>query len=151
MTVKELTSNNDVLQKLLQMRLSVCAQSTPHVSLASCPLHKHLCKCRFTHLRGAPRTPNVSACLSHELERCSDVIFAVWFRSLCCGASGEESTWQCRRQERCRFDPWVRKIPQRRVGQHTPVFLLGESRGQRSLADCSPWGHKQSLDMTEET
>ena len=31
-------------------------------------------------------------------------------------------------------DPWVRKIPWRRVWQPTPVFLLGESHGQRSLA-----------------
>ena len=30
----------------------------------------------------------------------------------------------------------------------TPVFLPGESHGQRSLAGYSPWGHKQS-DMTE--
>ena len=29
-----------------------------------------------------------------------------------------------------------------------PVFLPGKSHGQRSLADYSPWGHKQS-DMTE--
>ena len=30
----------------------------------------------------------------------------------------------------------------------TPIFLLGESHGQRSLVDYSPWGHKES-DMTE--
>ena len=30
----------------------------------------------------------------------------------------------------------------------TPVFLSGESHGLRSLAGCSPWGHKE-LDMTE--
>ena len=30
----------------------------------------------------------------------------------------------------------------------TQVFLPGESRGQRSLVDCSPRGHKAS-DMTE--
>ena len=34
--------------------------------------------------------------------------------------------------------------------QPTPVFLLGESLGQRSLAGYSPWGHKE-LDMTEAT
>jgi len=27
---------------------------------------------------------------------------------------------------------------------HTPVFLPGESNGQRSLVGYSPWGHKQS-------
>ena len=25
----------------------------------------------------------------------------------------------------------------------TPVFLPGESHGQRNLAGCSPWGHKE--------
>ena len=29
-----------------------------------------------------------------------------------------------------------------------PVFSPGESHGQRSLADYSPWGHKES-DTTE--
>ena len=32
--------------------------------------------------------------------------------------------------------------------QPTPVFWPGESHGQRSLADYSPWGHKES-DTTE--
>ena len=32
--------------------------------------------------------------------------------------------------------------------QSTPVFLPGESHGQRSLAGYSPWGHKES-DTTE--
>ena len=32
----------------------------------------------------------------------------------------------------------------------TPVFLPQESHGQRSLADYSPWGHRE-LDMTEAT
>ena len=31
------------------------------------------------------------------------------------------------------FHPWVRKIPWRRAWQPTPVFLPGESHGQRSL------------------
>ena len=31
-----------------------------------------------------------------------------------------------------------------------PVFLPGESHGQRSLAGYSPWGHKQ-LDTSEAT
>ena len=37
---------------------------------------------------------------------------------------------QCRRP---RFNPWVGKIPWRRKWQPIPVFLLGESHGQRSL------------------
>ena len=35
-------------------------------------------------------------------------------------------------------------------GHSSPVFLPGESHGQRSLAGYSPWGHKES-DMTEVT
>ena len=46
------------------------------------------------------------------------------------------------------FDPWVGKIPWRRVWQHTLVFLPGESHGQRSLEGYGPWGHKES-DTTE--
>ena len=46
------------------------------------------------------------------------------------------------------FDSWVRKIPWRRDWQPTPVFLLGESHGQRSLAGYSPGGWKES-DTTE--
>ena len=42
------------------------------------------------------------------------------------------------------------KIPWRRAWQPIPIFLPGESQGQRSLVGCSPWGHKES-DMTEAT
>ena len=42
------------------------------------------------------------------------------------------------------FDPWVRKIPWRRTWQSTPVFLPGESHGQRSLAGYSSWDCKKS-------
>ena len=58
------------------------------------------------------------------------------------GLSGKEPACQCR------FNPWVRKIPWRRKWQPTPVFLPGESHGQRSLGGYSPRGHKES-DMTE--
>ena len=42
--------------------------------------------------------------------------------------SGKEPACQCqcRRCKRCGFDPWVRKIPWKRVWQPTPVFLPGE-------------------------
>ena len=36
------------------------------------------------------------------------------------------------------FDPWVGKIPWIRTCPSTPVFLPGESHGQRSLVGCSP-------------
>ena len=48
---------------------------------------------------------------------------------------------QCRRP---RFDPWVGKIPWRSKWEPTPVFLLGEFHGQRSLAGYSPWARKES-------
>ena len=49
------------------------------------------------------------------------------------GANGKEPACQCKRCKRCRFDPWVGKIPWRRAWQPTLVFLPGESHGQRSL------------------
>ena len=52
--------------------------------------------------------------------------------------SGKEPTCQCRRCKRTEFHPWVGKIPWRRAWQPTPVFLTGESHGQRSLAGYSP-------------
>ena len=46
------------------------------------------------------------------------------------------------------FDPWVGKIPRRRKWQPTPVFLPGESHGQRNLVGYRPRGRKES-DTTE--
>ena len=46
------------------------------------------------------------------------------------------------------FHPLVGKIPWRRAWQPTPVFLPGESHGQRRLVSYSPWGLKE-LDTTE--
>ena len=47
-------------------------------------------------------------------------------------------------QDRCGFNPWVRKIPWKMKWQPTPVFLRRESHGQRRLVGYSPWGHKES-------
>ena len=57
--------------------------------------------------------------------------------------SGKESACRCRRHR-------VRKIRWRKKWQPTPVFLPGESHGQRSLVGYSPWGHKES-DTSEVT
>ena len=62
------------------------------------------------------------------------------------GSSAGRVHLQCRRPG---FDPYVGKIPWRRAWQPTPVFLSGESHGQRSLVGYSPWGPKES-DMTEQ-
>ena len=48
---------------------------------------------------------------------------------------GKESV---RQRRRLGFNPWVGKIPWRRAWQPTPVFLPGESHGQRSLVGYSP-------------
>ena len=61
--------------------------------------------------------------------------------------SGKESTYQRTRCKRYRLDPWVGKTPWRRRWQPTPVFLPGESHGQRSLGGYSPRGLKES-DLT---
>ena len=47
------------------------------------------------------------------------------------------------------FNLWVRKIPWRKEQLLTPVFLPGESHGQRSLMGYSPCGHKEP-DKTEQ-
>ena len=59
--------------------------------------------------------------------------------------SGKESACQSRRNG---FDSWVGKIPWRRKWQPTPVFLPEKSHGQRSLAGCSPRGHKVRHDWS---
>ena len=54
------------------------------------------------------------------------------------GASGKEPTCQYMRCKRHRYDPWAGKIPWRSVCHPTPVFLSGESYGQRRLEGYSP-------------
>ena len=56
-------------------------------------------------------------------------------------SAGKESACNAGRPE---FDPWVRKIPQRRERLPTPIFWSGEFHGL-----YSPWGHKES-DTTEQ-
>ena len=48
------------------------------------------------------------------------------------------------------FNPCVGKILWSREWQPTPIFLPGESHGQRSLVGYSPWACKE-LDTTEVT
>ena len=50
----------------------------------------------------------------------------------------------CLQWRRCRFHPWIRKIPRRKKWQLTPLFLPGKSHGQRNLSGYSPWGCKES-------
>ena len=64
----------------------------------------------------------ISMCIG-ELNVWAWVCFEIDFPG---GFSGKEPPCQCRRHERCRFDPWVRKIPGpwRRKWQPTPVFFF---------------------------
>ena len=59
------------------------------------------------------------------------------------GVSGEESTCQCRRLKRRRFNLWVRKIPWSSKWQPAPIVLPEKFHGQKSLAGYSPWGCKE--------
>ena len=63
--------------------------------------------------------------------------------SLSGSTSGKDSTCQCRGCKRCSIDPCIGKI-WRRVWQPPPVFLPGESHGQRGLAGYHPRGCKES-------
>ena len=60
---------------------------------------------------------------------------------------GKEPSCQCRSHRRPGFNPWVGKIPWRRKWQPMPVFLPGESYGQRSLVGYSPWGTKSQTQL----
>ena len=48
------------------------------------------------------------------------------------------------------FDPWVRKIPWRKIWQTTPLFLSGESHGQRTLAGYTVLGVAKSQTQQSE-
>ena len=89
--------------------------------------------------------------LSHWTTR--EVPKWIWFnlkKGFPGSTSVKEPTCQWRRHKSHRFKPCVGKIPWRRKLQPTPVFLFGESHGQRNLAGCNPSGRKES-DMTEAT
>ena len=58
--------------------------------------------------------------------------YVLWTCGFLSGTSGEEPTRQCKRHKRHSFDPWVGKIPWSRKWQPTPLFLPGESHGQRA-------------------
>ena len=79
-------------------------------------------------------------CVDFWLQLLDSSNFALGFPG---GSVGKESTCQCR------YCAWVGKILWRRKWQPTPVFLPGESYGQRSLLGDSPWGRKES-DTTEQ-
>ena len=62
------------------------------------------------------------------------------------GASSIEPACPCRRCKRCRLDPWVRKIPQRKHGNPLQYSCLENLHGQRSLVGYSPQGGRVGHD-----
>ena len=89
--------------------------------------------------------------ISHLLVN-SDISYKMQFlyRNIQCHGLPRWCQWLRTRLpvQRCGFDSWVGQIPWKRAWQPTPVFLPGESRGQRSLVGYSPWSHKE-LGTTE--
>ena len=82
--------------------------------------------------------PNSLLFVMGSLDQMPIMIPSNHYRGFPGGASGKEHACQCRRHKGCEVDPWAGKIPWRRKQQPTPVFLPGESHGQRSLAGYSP-------------
>jgi len=80
-------------------------------------------------------------CDTAQLGKCEGFLWCLFKFS-------RKDSCKCRRLRRHWFDPRVKKILWRKKRQPTPVFLLGKSYGQRSLAGYSPGNHKE-LDTTE--
>ena len=84
-----------------------------------------------------------------------------YFFKMCFSRAFQVTQWvknlpQWRRCKRLRFNPWVGEIPWKRAWKPTPVFLPGDSHGQRSgrlqsvlsqrvKHDWSDWAHMHTL------
>ena len=124
--------------------------------MAQCvwPCNINKCVCSFSHgqLFVTPQTVASQALLSMEFSRQHGLFQArilewaaifysrgsSWHRDwtrISCLFQHCQADCQCRRHKRHGFNSRVGKIPWKRAWQPTPVFLPGESHGQRSLAD----------------
>ena len=68
------------------------------------------------------------------------IIFKNWsivYLGFPCGSVVKRFCLKYRNHRKCRFEPWVRKMPWRRKWQTALVFLPRESLGQRNLAGYS--------------
>ena len=82
---------------------------------------------------------------SFEQFHCSPLLFLYYFRGFPCSSVSKESG--CNAGD-LGLMPESGRSP--REGNGNPLQLPGESHGQRILAGCSPWGHKDSV-KTENT
>ena len=103
-------------------RLSVVSKSATYKHHV---LHTHRCSAAYTHKHRHKLREGVMS----RKQRVNRL------------PSDKESACQCRR---CSFNHWVGKILWSRKWPPTPVFLPGESLGQRSLVGYSLWGCKES-------
>ena len=122
---------------LVRGPVAVAAAASPGSSHET----KNLRPMRPTELESGARFPGGS-CLYVSVGSAGRRIFEAGklegMRDFPDGASDKEPACQCRRPKRLRFDPWVGKVRWRRTCQPTPVFLPGESYGERSLSGYSP-------------
>ena len=81
-------------------------------------------------------------------ERLHFLSLSLWNADFPGGTSGKEPSCQCKRRKRLGFSLWVGKMPWRSKRQPTPVFLPGESHGQRSLVGYNPWGRRVRHDWS---
>ena len=81
----------------------------------------------------------------HTLKVCTAYVYSIFCFLPIFGTSGNESTCQCSRLKRLRFNLCIRKIPWSKKCQPTQVFLPGKSHGQGRLTGYSSWGRKESV------
>ena len=135
---------NKVRMRILPPEILLLGAFSGNFSQPSCSC----CLLNWVWLFATPWTVACQASLSFTIFQSLLKLMSYW--GFPGGASGKESACQCRRHKRHRFNPWVGKIPWRRVWQPTSIFLFGEFNGKRSLVGYSPWGCKES-DTNEAT
>ena len=87
------------------------------------------------------KRPQVSLCPSTNWEHSENnfCLLEISSTTQSDAASLVAQTIKCLSQcGRPRFDPWIGKIPWRRIWQHTPLLLPGKSHGRRILVVYSP-------------
>ena len=99
---------------------SFCAMEpvADFVSVCQCTGHYLLSLCR--HSCSFPVAPVTNDYELAGFKEHSFIFFCSW--GFPGGSGGKEPACQGRRPKRCRFDPWVRKIPRRRAWQPTPCL-----------------------------